>query len=111
MSSNENPSPSTTPPNANTQSATNPINANTSGSIVNPKPVSSSLAQGKICQFKLVLLGESAVGKSSLVLRFVKGQFHEFQESTIGAAFLTQTVCLDNNTVKFEIWDTAGQER
>uniref|UniRef100_A0A8C7EDK2 RAB5B, member RAS oncogene family n=1 Tax=Nothoprocta perdicaria TaxID=30464 RepID=A0A8C7EDK2_NOTPE len=38
----------------------------------------------KICQFKLVLLGESAVGKSSLVLRFVKGQFHEYQESTIG---------------------------
>lgn len=41
-------------------------------------------AANKICQFKLVLLGESAVGKSSLVLRFVKGQFHEFQESTIG---------------------------
>lgn len=67
--------------------------------------------QGRICQFKLVLLGESAVGKSSLVLRFVKGQFHEYQESTIGAAFLTQTVCLDDTTVKFEIWDTAGQER
>jgi len=67
--------------------------------------------QTKVCQFKLVLLGESAVGKSSLVLRFVKGQFHEFQESTIGAAFLTQTVCLDDTTVKFEIWDTAGQER
>lgn len=66
---------------------------------------------GKICQFKLVLLGESAVGKSSLVLRFVKGQFHDYQESTIGAAFLTQTVCLDDLTVKFEIWDTAGQER
>ncbi|XP_012696678.1 ras-related protein Rab-5B [Clupea harengus] len=65
----------------------------------------------KVCQFKLVLLGESAVGKSSLVLRFVKGQFQEFQESTIGAAFLTQTVCLDDTTVKFEIWDTAGQER
>ena len=42
----------------------------------------------KICQFKLVLLGESAVGKSSLVLRFVKGQFHEFQESTIGGMSL-----------------------
>jgi len=40
--------------------------------------------QTHICQFKLVLLGESAVGKSSLVLRFVKGQFHEYQESTIG---------------------------
>ncbi|XP_050685320.1 ras-related protein Rab-5C-like isoform X1 [Leptidea sinapis] len=67
--------------------------------------------QTKVCQFKLVLLGESAVGKSSLVLRFVKGQFHEYQESTIGAAFLTQTLCLDDTTVKFEIWDTAGQER
>eukprot|EP00042_Codosiga_hollandica_P044684 m.445335 g.445335 ORF g.445335 m.445335 type:complete len:243 (+) comp56849_c0_seq1:239-967(+) len=67
--------------------------------------------QGRVCQFKLVLLGESAVGKSSLVLRFVKGQFHEYQESTIGAAFLTQTVNLDDTTVKFEIWDTAGQER
>ncbi|GAV05800.1 hypothetical protein RvY_15875 [Ramazzottius varieornatus] len=66
---------------------------------------------GKIFQFKLVLLGEAAVGKSSLVLRFVKGHFHDYQESTIGAAFLTQTVCLDETTVKFEIWDTAGQER
>lgn len=65
----------------------------------------------KIFQFKLVLLGESAVGKSSLVLRFVKGQFLDYQESTIGAAFLTQTVCLNDTTVKFEIWDTAGQER
>ena len=37
--------------------------------------------------------------------------FSSFQESTIGAAFLTQTVVLDDTTVKFEIWDTAGQER
>jgi small GTP-binding protein len=68
-------------------------------------------AINKICQFKVVLLGESAVGKSSLVLRFVKREFHEFQESTIGAAFLTQTIQIDDTTVKFEIWDTAGQER
>ena len=66
---------------------------------------------GRVFQFKLVLLGDSAVGKSSLVLRFVRGQFFEYQESTIGAAFLTQTVALDDATVKFEIWDTAGQER
>ena len=69
------------------------------------------MSNNKIFQFKLVLLGESAVGKSSLVLRFVKGQFLDYQESTIGAAFLTQTVCLNDTTVKFEIWDTAGQER
>jgi len=68
-------------------------------------------ANNKILQFKLVLLGEAAVGKSSLVLRFVKGHFQDYQESTIGAAFLTQTVCLEDITVKFEIWDTAGQER
>jgi len=65
----------------------------------------------QVYQFKLVLLGDTAVGKSSLVLRFVKGQFLDCQESTIGAAFLTQTVALSNETVKFEIWDTAGQER
>jgi small GTP-binding protein len=68
-------------------------------------------AQGRVFQYKLVLLGDSAVGKSSLVLRFVRGQFFEYQESTIGAAFLTQTVALNETTVKFEIWDTAGQER
>jgi len=71
----------------------------------------SDSSVNKIFQYKLVLLGESSVGKSSLVLRFVKGQFLDFQESTIGAAFLTQTVCLNDTTVKFEIWDTAGQER
>eukprot|EP00753_Platysulcus_tardus_P020395 PLAT8021.1.p1 GENE.PLAT8021.1~~PLAT8021.1.p1 ORF type:complete len:202 (+),score=82.53 PLAT8021.1:101-706(+) len=68
-------------------------------------------AAGKTCHFKLVLLGDTAVGKSCLVVRFVKDEFFEFQEPTIGAAFLTQTVSLDDTTVKFEIWDTAGQER
>eukprot|EP00762_Andalucia_godoyi_P006181 ANDGO_01709.mRNA.1 Ras-related protein Rab-5A len=68
-------------------------------------------SSAKTYTYKLVLLGESAVGKSSLVLRFVRGQFFEYQESTIGAAFLTQTVPLPEFTVKFEIWDTAGQER
>ena len=61
--------------------------------------------------FKLVLLGDSAVGKSCLVVRFVRDEFFEYQEPTIGAAFLTQTVTLSDATVKFEIWDTAGQER
>jgi len=65
----------------------------------------------KVYHFKLVLLGDKAVGKSCLVVRFVNDEFFEFQEPTIGAAFLSQTVVLDDSTVKFEIWDTAGQER
>jgi len=69
------------------------------------------MAANKTYQFKLVLLGDTSVGKSSIVIRFVKGQFSEYQESTIGAAFLTQTVPVQDCTVKFEIWDTAGQER
>ncbi|EIE25802.1 small rab-related GTPase [Coccomyxa subellipsoidea C-169] len=64
---------------------------------------------GSIQQAKLVLLGDMGAGKSSLVLRFVKGQFFDYQESTIGAAFLTKTI--PEKGVKFEIWDTAGQER
>ncbi|XP_068654611.1 ras-related protein RABF2a-like [Aristolochia californica] len=60
---------------------------------------------------KLVLLGDVGTGKSSLVLRFVKGQFVDFQESTIGAAFFSQTLAINDESVKFEIWDTAGQER
>lgn len=61
--------------------------------------------------YKLVLLGDASVGKSCLVVRFAKGEFYEYQEPTIGAAFMTQTVQLPDSTVKFEIWDTAGQER
>ncbi|TQE11965.1 hypothetical protein C1H46_002359 [Malus baccata] len=68
-------------------------------------------AGNKNINAKLVLLGDVGAGKSSLVLRFVKGQFIEFQESTIGAAFFSQTLAVNDATVKFEIWDTAGQER
>jgi small GTP-binding protein len=67
--------------------------------------------QWNFFRFKLVLLGEYSTGKSSLALRFVKGQFYEYEETTIGAAFLTQTVCFDDTTVRFEMWDTAGQEK
>lgn len=65
-------------------------------------------AGNKICQFKLVLLGESAVGKSSLVLRFVKGQFHEFQESTIGGmlsfTFCTKTLSKETTLGSWYFW-------
>lgn len=67
---------------------------------------------GKNLRVKLVLLGHSGVGKSCIVLRFVRGQFDDNSKVTIGASFLSQTVALQDDTrVKFEIWDTAGQER
>ena len=60
---------------------------------------------------KLVLLGDTSVGKSSIVTRFAKKEFYEFQEPTIGAAFLTAKVKLEEGEITFELWDTAGQER
>lgn len=60
---------------------------------------------------KLVVLGDSAVGKTSIATQFVRGEFLEFQEPTIGAAFMTAKAEHENHVVKFEIWDTAGQER
>jgi len=66
----------------------------------------------KALTYKLVLLGDAGVGKTALAVQFVKGQFNEFTESTIGASFMNQTVSLPDDTlVKFQIWDTAGQER
>ena len=65
-------------------------------------------------KFKLVTLGESGVGKSSIILQAVKGQFHEVPMPTIGAAFLNKEVVVESDKevrVEFDIWDTAGQER
>ena len=62
--------------------------------------------------YKLVLLGDASVGKTSLVGRFVTNHFNEAVETTVGAAFSTQSVTTDSGrTVRYEIWDTAGQER
>jgi len=65
----------------------------------------------KPIQVKLVLLGEAAVGKSSIVMRFVNNEFQNNKEPTIGAAFLTQKCRFEDRVLRYEIWDTAGQER
>ncbi|SBT00962.1 ras-related protein Rab-5C, putative (RAB5c) [Plasmodium ovale curtisi] len=59
----------------------------------------------------LHFVGDTSVGKSCIVVRFAKNEFYEYQESTIGAAFMTQLIDTGECTIKFEIWDTAGQER
>ncbi|XP_075790144.1 ras-related protein Rab-17 isoform X2 [Pelodiscus sinensis] len=60
--------------------------------------------------YKVVLLGTTAVGKSSLAFRYVKNDFRESMP-TVGCSFFTQLVCLETTTMKLEIWDTAGQEK
>lgn len=61
--------------------------------------------------FKVVLLGEGRVGKTSLVLRYVNNVFSDKQQSTIQASFLSKRLTINETTVNLAIWDTAGQER
>ncbi|KAJ7541404.1 hypothetical protein O6H91_10G058100 [Diphasiastrum complanatum] len=61
--------------------------------------------------FKVVLMGDSAVGKSNLLSRYVRNEFSVNTKATIGVEFQTQSMEIDGKEVKAQIWDTAGQER
>ena len=61
--------------------------------------------------YKIVLVGDSAVGKTCVATRYVSDDFYEFQEPTIGASFMTKKVETNDKEIRFEIWDTAGQEK
>ncbi|XP_059663433.1 ras-related protein RABA5a-like isoform X2 [Cornus florida] len=61
--------------------------------------------------FKIVLIGDSAVGKSNLLARFARNEFYPNSKSTIGVEFQTQKMDINGKEVKAQIWDTAGQER
>jgi len=61
--------------------------------------------------FKVVLIGDSGVGKSNLLSRFTRNEFNIDSKSTIGVEFATRSIQVDSKTIKAQIWDTAGQER
>ncbi|KDQ59668.1 hypothetical protein JAAARDRAFT_33237 [Jaapia argillacea MUCL 33604] len=61
--------------------------------------------------FKVVLIGDSGVGKSNLLSRFTRNEFNLESKSTIGVEFATRSINVDGKVVKAQIWDTAGQER
>ncbi|XP_077868710.1 ras-related protein Rab-5B-like [Saccoglossus kowalevskii] len=62
-------------------------------------------------QYKLVLVGEAGVGKSSLAMQYVRGEFDKDMQTTIGAAFTSKTLHVENALIELQIWDTAGTEK
>ena len=62
-------------------------------------------------EIKIVLLGDSGVGKSSIAQRYVTDTFRAHGESTIGASFMSKMIVNNGSPCKCQIWDTAGQEK
>jgi len=71
----------------------------------------TALAEEYDLMFKILLLGDSGVGKSSLLLRYTKNEFISDMRSTIGVEFALKYITIDNYQLKIQIWDTAGMER
>ena len=62
-------------------------------------------------KFKVVVVGDSGVGKTNLVRRFINNVFSKDAKATVGVEFLSKNFIVDNKVIKLELWDTAGQER
>jgi len=80
-------------------------NATTAGSANMPQPLAKPRC------FKIIILGESGVGKTCLSFRFCAGRFPMSTEATIGLDFREKIVEIDGQRLKLQLWDTAGQER
>lgn len=59
--------------------------------------------------FKFILIGDTGVGKTSLISRFITGQFNYEHQFTVGVEFGAKTIAVNNRMIKLQIWDTAGQ--
>jgi len=73
--------------------------------------MASGGSSSSISKYKLVFLGEQAVGKTSIITRFMYDTFDQAYQATIGIDFLSKTLYMDDRTVRLQLWDTAGQER
>ena len=62
-------------------------------------------------KFKVVVVGDSSVGKTNLIKRFINDTFNKDSKATVGVEFLSKTYLINQEVFKIEIWDTAGQER
>lgn len=60
--------------------------------------------------FKIIIIGDSGVGKSSLTLRATKNQFQDYYNATVGFEFFSQNIKMDDTIIKLQMWDTCGQE-
>jgi len=69
------------------------------------------MATTKKVLLKVIILGESGVGKTALLHKYVSGQFIEHHKATIGADFMTKEIKIDDKLITLQMWDTAGQER
>jgi len=83
------------------------------GAPAEPEPISAQ-TKGNLPYrylFKYIIVGDTAVGKSCLLLQFTDKRFTPVHDLTIGVEFGSRTVTINNNPVKLQIWDTAGQEK
>ena len=80
-----------------------------------PTPISANDSQNKPSNyqyiFKLILIGDSGVGKSCILQRYMNQSFNESYKCTIGVDFLMKSIVINGQTVKLQLWDTAGQEK
>ena len=79
--------------------------------MITQEPETETSSFGYDMIFKLILIGDAAVGKTNILSKYLRNEFDPNSKSTVGVEFGTKNVTLENNKIKLQIWDTAGQER
>jgi small GTP-binding protein len=71
--------------------------------------ISFATSKKNMLKFKLVFVGDQAVGKSSIITRFIKNQFDPTHNPTVGIDFVSKNLNISGTAVRLQLWDTAGQ--